>query len=260
MGTHLTKIVDSTRARLAEKMRRVPVESLEAQARVQDGPRDFLGAIRAPGISVVAEIKRRSPSAGEIRAGVLAGEIAEAYEKGGARAISVLTEPEFFGGSLEDLKAARDACGVPVLRKDFLIDPYQVVEARAAGADAVLVIVAAISDRGLIEELIAASKKARMTVLCEVHKEAEIETGLEAGAELIGINQRDLATFEVDAGLAARLRPRVPQEVAVIAESGITGRADVVRLEEAGLDAVLVGEALMRAPDPERAVAELLGR
>lgn len=260
MGTYLEPILESTRARLEESRRRVPYRELEQKAETQDPPRDFLEAIRAPGMSLVAELKRRSPSAGEIRTDAEASQTASVYEGGGARAISVLTEPEFFSGSLQDLQAARASCSVSVLRKDFLIDHYQLVESRAAGADAVLLIVAAFEDRGLIRELVTATSEIGMTGLIEVHDENELDIGLEAGASLIGVNQRDLVTFEVDTELAARLRPRVPDGTPVIAESGIATRGDVARLDAAGLDGILVGESLMRASDPAAAIAELLGR
>lgn len=173
--------------------------------------------------------------------------------------MSVLTEPDFFGGSLEDLRTARGACDLPVLRKDFVIDPYQVAEARASGADAVLLIVAAIAGGGLLLELISACSDLGMAALVEVHSSDELEVALDAGSLLVGINQRDLTTFEIDRGLASRLRPEVPAGVVVIAESGIWTRADVEALEGAGLDGVLVGESLMKAADPAAAVSALLG-
>lgn len=259
MSTYLKGILDSVRARLEEKRSSIPIEQLQEVALAAEPARDFEAAIRAPGISLIAEIKRSSPSAGEIRTAADAAEIAASYTRGGARAISVLTEPEFFAGSLEDLAEVRGACALPALRKDFLIDPYQVVESRAAGADAVLLIVAAIGNASLLRDLVTASSDSGMAVLVEVHDESELVKGLEAGAPVIGINQRDLATFEIDHGLARRMRRLVPTEIPVVAESGITSRSDVALLEQAGLDAILVGETLMRSTDPAEEVARLLG-
>src|SRR2546425_5391348 len=205
-------------------------------------------------MSLIAEIKRRSPSKGVIQASVDPAEVAAAYQRGGARALSVLTEPEFFSGSLDDLAAAREATTLPALRKDFVLDPYQVVEARAGGADAVLLIVAALPDAGLFAELAAAAEDYGLPALVEVHSEWELDQAFEVEPEIVGVNQRDLRTFEVDIGLAARLRKRIPPEVAVVAESGIGTRADVEALEGASIDAVLVGETLVRAEDTAAAV------
>jgi indole-3-glycerol phosphate synthase len=256
--SHLEKILESTRRRLdALKLRR-PSSALESEAAAAPAPRRFMEAVGAEGISLIAEIKRRSPSAGAIKEGADPTWLAAAYQAGGARAISVLTEPEFFGGSLEDLAAARGACRLPVLRKDFIVDPRQVLEARASGADAVLLIVAALPDDSLMKELSSLSAELGMAALVEVHDEGELERAVGAGATLVGVNQRNLVTFEVDRGLAARMRKLVPEGVLVVAESGITSRDDVKELEEAGVDAILVGEALMRAPDPAEAAADLL--
>jgi indole-3-glycerol phosphate synthase len=260
MASYLDRILEVTRERLGEQRRRRSLGDLEREAAQAGSPRDFPGAVTAPGISLVAELKRRSPSAGPIRTDVDPAERAAAYERGGARALSVLTEPVFFSGSLQDLERARGACALPVLRKDFVLDPYQVVEARAAGADAVLVIVAATGDRGLYREVMAAAADLGLAALVEVHDEVELDLAFEADPRLIGVNQRNLHTFEVDRSLAARLRRSIPPEVAVIAESGIGGRAEVEALEAAGVEGVLVGETLMRSDDPEAAVAELLGR
>lgn len=255
---HLDPILEATRRRLASLRRRV-LTDLESEALEQDPPRDFLSAIRARGISLIAEIKRRSPSAGDLRVGAKARELAVAYREGGARALSVLTEPTFFAGTNEDLKEARDASDLPVLRKDFVIHPFQVLESRAGGADAILLIVKAIDDPVLLAEMAKVAANLGMSALIEVHDESELEVALELQPQLIGINQRNLRSFQIDAGLALRLRPRIPSEVAVVAESGIASRDDVARLEEAGVDAVLVGEFLMRADDPAAAAARLLG-
>src|SRR5207302_11451381 len=229
------------------------------EARDTPPPRPFADAIRAPGMSLIAEFKRRSPSAGEIRAGADPAEVADAYERGGARALSVLTEPEFFSGSLDDLARARQATTLPVLPKDFVVDLYQIVEARAGGADAVLLIVAAIPDPALFAELADAAAHYSLAALVEVHSEWELDAAFEITPELVGVNQRDLRTFDVDTGLAIRLRRRIPGDVAMVAESGIADRAGVEALAEAGVEAMLVGETLMRAGAPARAAREPLG-
>lgn len=260
MDTYLDKILDRTRDRVALTRRHRSQADLERDLPSAPPARDFLGAMREPGMSLIAEVKRRSPSKGSIRPVIDPAGVAEAYERGGARALSVLTEPEFFAGSMEDLAQARAAVGLPVLRKDFTIDPYQLVEARAGGADAVLLIVAALPDRGLFAELAAEAAEFGMAALVEVHDERELDAAFRVEPSLLGVNQRDLRTFSVDRHLAASLRPRVPAEVAVVAESGIAERADAQALEDAGIDAMLVGEALMRSDDFSAAVAALLGR
>ena len=259
METYLDKILERTRARVELTRRERPFEELDRESRNAGQVRDFAGAIRAEGMSLIAEFKRRSPSKGVIRADVDPAEVAGAYERGGARALSVLTEPEFFSGSLDDLARARQATTLPVLRKDFVVDPYQIVEARAGGADAVLLIVAAIPDPVAFAELADAAAHYGLAALVEVHSEWELDDAFEVEPGLVGVNQRDLRTFDVDEGLAIRLRPRIPADVATVAESGITDRAGVEALEEAGVDAMLVGETLMRAGDPARAARELLG-
>jgi indole-3-glycerol phosphate synthase len=255
----LEKILESTRRRVDGLKSGRPLSALEREAAAAPAPRGFMEAVGAPGMSLIAEIKRRSPSAGAIKEGADPAGLAAGYQAGGARALSVLTEPEFFGGSLGDLAAARAACSLPVLRKDFIVDPWQIVEARAAGADAVLLIVAALSGDSLIKELSSLSAEMGMAALIEVHDEMELERALGAGARLVGVNQRNLTTFEVDRTLAAGMRKLIPPDVLMVAESGITGRAGVEELEAAGVDAILVGEALMRAPDPGKAAAGLLG-
>lgn len=209
-------------------------------------------------MSLIAEFKRRSPSAGVIRDEKDPGTVAKAYEAGGARALSVLTEPEFFAGSDDDVRAAREESSLPILRKDFVVDPYQLVEARAAGADAVLLIVAALEPRGL-RLLISEAETWGLDALVEVHDAADLKTALEAEASLVGINQRDLRTFQVDRGLAVRMQSEIPDDVVVVAESGISTREEVRALQDAGIDGVLVGERLMRSEDPAGAVVELLG-
>jgi indole-3-glycerol phosphate synthase len=250
-------IIESARRRVADVGN---AADLDQRAREASPPRDFLGAIKASGTSLIAEVKKRSPSAGDLNATASAAELVAAYEKGGARGLSVLTEPEFFLGSAADLEAAREATALPALRKDFLLDPVQIIESRAMGADAVLVIVKAVPDDALLDELLKAAGELSMTALVEIHDERELDRAMDRGSELIGINQRDLTTFEVDTKLAARLRPSVPEGVVVVAESGIATRDDVAALEDAGVDAILVGEALMRSEDPARSIRQLLGQ
>lgn len=258
MRSYLDEILEATRARIARSKREISQVDLEGMAQ-QHSRRDFRGAISAMEMSLIAEFKRRSPSAGEIRPGAEPGAIAAAYAGGGASALSILTEPDFFGGSLQDLRLAREASGLPVLRKDFVLDPYQVAEAGAIGADAVLMIVAALPDGGLLRDLASAAADESLAALFEVHDEWELERAMELDPKIVGINQRDLRTLEIDAGLAVRLRKRVPAGVVVVAESGISGRPEVETLQSEGIDAVLVGESLMRSEDPRAAVAELLG-
>jgi indole-3-glycerol phosphate synthase len=209
-------------------------------------------------LSVIAEHKRRSPSAGTIREGSPLEEVIGAYERGGAAALSVLTDGPSFGGSLDDLRAARAASALPILRKDFIVDGYQVDESVAAGADAILLIVAVLSAEEL-SSLHAAATAAGLAALVEVHDERELEAALAVGAGLIGINNRDLTTLEVDTGRTFALRPRVPDGKVVVAESGFSSREQLQRLAAAGVDAVLIGEALMRAPDLEAATQALTG-
>jgi indole-3-glycerol phosphate synthase len=257
--TYLDKILERTRVRVELDRRERPFEELDRESRNVGPKRDFVGAIRAEGMSLIAEFKRRSPSKGVIRADVDPADVAGAYERGGARALSVLTEPEFFSGSLDDLARAREATMLPALRKDFVVDLYQIVEARAAGADAVLLIVAALPDPALFADLAAAATHYGLAALVEVHSEGELDAAFEDEPAVVGVNQRDLRTFDVDKGLAIRLRRRVPPDVPVVAESGIVTRADVEALDEAGVEGMLVGETLMRAGDPARAAKELLG-
>jgi indole-3-glycerol phosphate synthase len=255
----LDRIVAATRHTVARARERKPVRRLEKEARQAPVPRDFLGALRAGRPACIAEFKRRSPSAGWLREGADLAQVVRRYQAAGAAALSILTDEPFFSGSLLDLREARRATSLPVLRKDFIVDRYQIVEARAAGADAVLLIVAALSD-GDLGALMAEAGAWGLQVLCEAHDEREIERALAASATIIGINQRDLRTFAVDTTLALRLRERVPHGRIVVAESGIRSSADVERLRVAGVDAILVGEALMRAADPGLALQQLLDR
>jgi indole-3-glycerol phosphate synthase len=218
--------------------------------------RDFAAALRGRGVSLIAEHKRRSPSAGAIREDLTLEEVVRAYERGGASAISVLTEAPSFGGSVGDLAAARTASTLPILRKDFIVDSYQVEESFAIGADAILLIVAALEDRQLAE-LHDQALQLGIAALVEIHDERELERALAVGAELIGINNRDLTTLEVDTGRTFALRERIPESATVVAESGFSARAQIEQLEAAGVDAVLVGEALMRSADIEATVRAL---
>jgi indole-3-glycerol phosphate synthase len=255
----LSQILDAKRREVADARARVPEGALVTQAREAPPARDLAAALAGDGarIRAIAEVKRRSPSAGWIREGADAVAIASAYRDAGAAAISVLTDREFFGGSLHDLSAVRAALGLPVLRKDFLVDPYQVLEARAAGADAILLIVAALDDPRL-RELLAAATAQGMTALVEVHDDAEADRAVTAGAKVIGVNHRNLATFAIDMTLTARLRARVPRDRLLVGESGIRTAADVRALRDAGADAILVGETLMKSNAPGDALRELL--
>ncbi len=233
-----------------------PLEALQDAAAAARSVRDFRAALAAPGLSIVAELKRRSPSAGALRPAADAAATARSYYAAGARALSVLTEPEHFGGALEDLAIARAAAPVPVLRKDFVVDPYQIAESRAAGADAILLIVAALGAR--TAEFVAAAAAAGLHALVEVHDEAELRVALDAGAEIVGINNRNLADLGVDLGVFERLAPLVPRGVLTVAESGVATRADAIRMRRAGADALLVGTALMTAADPALKLREFL--
>ncbi|HTI34253.1 MAG TPA: indole-3-glycerol phosphate synthase TrpC, partial [Miltoncostaea sp.] len=252
MATFLETVVERTRAEIEARRQQVPAAELEARLGPSRRGRPFSEALIAEGISLIAEMKRASPSKGPIRPEATVTEVVSAYQLAGASAVSVLTEPNWFGGSLDDLVEARAACDLPLLRKDFVVDEYQLLEARVAGADAVLLIVAAL-ERGRMEELMGAASDLGLDVLVEVHDEKEVETAVESGAELIGINNRDLHSLEVDLETTFELLADVPAGTVVVAESGITENEDVERLERAGVDAILVGEALMRADDPVRA-------
>ena len=219
-------------------------------------PKDFARALRGPGLAVIAEMKQRTPTMGVLVEDYRPADLAHAYTEGGAAAISVLTHMAGFGGRPEHVLAARAATNLPILRKDFVTDPYEIGEARAAGADAVLLIVAAL-DRPHLTDLLAVARSRGLAALVEVHDEGETNIALESGAELIGVNHRDLRTFEIDLGLTERLRRLIPATVVVVAESGIKDADDARRVYEAGANAILVGEALMRAEKPELRIKEL---
>jgi len=219
-------------------------------------PKNFIGALRKPNLAVIAEMKQRTPSMGVLSEDYRPADLAHAYADGGAAAISVLTHMAGFGGRVEHIRMARAATQLPILRKDFVTDPYEIAESRACGADAVLLIVAAL-ERAQLKDLIALTRSRAIAALVEVHDQADTVAALEAGAQVIGINHRDLKTFTVDLGLTERLRKLVPKEVVLVAESGIHTAADARRMREAGADAILVGEALMRAGDPAAQIREL---
>jgi indole-3-glycerol phosphate synthase len=255
----LERIVDSTREDVARRRQAVPLSELEQQAAGTREDRPFSEALTRPGISLIAEHKRRSPSAGEIRQGMTVTEIVGAYERGGAAALSILTEQRHFGGSLDDLREARAASVLPILRKDFVVDPYQVYESAVAGADAILLIVAALDDDdlGLLHREAAGLD---LDVLVEVHDEEELERALEVvDADVIGINNRDLVDFSVDVERTYELLSDVPAGKTVVSESGFHTREQLDDLERVGVDAVLIGESLMRAPDVEAACRDLTG-
>ncbi len=258
MSNFLEEVVERTRADVAARREVVPLEALQERLEPPPRGRPFSEALIQEGISLIAEMKRASPSKGPIRPDATVTDIVRAYEAAGASACSVLTEPHWFGGSLDDLVEARAACDLPLLRKDFIVDPYQLAEARLAGADAVLLIVAAL-DPADLTSLQDQAGEIGLDCLVEVHDEGELETALECGAEIIGVNNRNLQTLDVDPDTALRLLVDAPAGSIVVAESGITSNPDVQRLEEAGVDAILVGEALMREDDPAAAVHALLG-
>ena len=256
VATYLDDILVAHRRRAEADGR--SLTALLAGLDVSTTPRDFAGALQAPGLSVIAELKRKSPSAGTLGGGADPAEVALSYEAGGAAALSVLTDGPHFGGSAEDLMAAREAVALPVLRKDFTVDPRDVVDARAMGADCVLLIVAALDDHEL-QSLLALARDLALGALVEVHDEIELDRALQAGADLIGVNQRDLHTFEVDTERAVRVANRIPAGVVAVAESGVTGPEDAERLAAAGYDAILVGQSVVTADDRVGAVARLSG-
>ena len=261
MATYLDRIMSQTLLRVLDRKAAADMESLERRAAAHL-PRGFMAGLRkvaADGPAIIAELKKASPSKGLLREDYRPAVIARAYEEVGAAAISVLTDEEFFKGSLEDLAIVSQTVRIPVLRKDFILDPFQILEARAAGADAVLLIVAAHADKDLVE-LSAAARRLRLDVLCEVHDREELARALDLGFELIGVNSRDLKTLQVNPRRHFELIPYMPDEVVRVAESGIRTPADIEQLMGIGYDAFLVGETLMRQPEPSATLALLLGR
>jgi indole-3-glycerol phosphate synthase len=261
--TILDDIVAACRARLEIRKAEVPLDRVrEAAAQRMEWAserRDFAAALAMPGLGVIAEMKQASPSRGVLRTDYRPREIAPGYEAAGAVALSVLTEERFFKGSLGDLEEAREAVSLPVLRKDFILEPYQVYESEAAGADALLLIVAILSDselRGLIE----LANGLELAALVEVHSDEEVGRAVAAGARIMGVNNRDLRTFEVNLETSLRLRASIPAGVLTVSESGIGTAADLTRLKAAGFDAALIGERLITEANPGQALAELLTR
>ena len=261
-GTVLDAILSRTAADLAGRKITMPISELEGAARSRPAPLSLRAALAGPEMSVIAEIKRASPSRGLFPVSVDPAAVAGDYIAGGTAAISVLTDEPFFQGGLGDLDAAASVAAanvrpVPVLRKDFVVDPYQIAEARAHGADAVLLIVAALTDPALAE-LLAVTASWGMDALVEVHDEGEMDRAAALGAKVVGINNRDLKSFAVDLGVTERLAPSAPGDAIIVAESGVFGAGDVKRLQDAGAHAVLVGEGLITAPDRAAAVQALL--
>ncbi len=255
----LERIVHTKRGEVAAAKHKWPRAEIEAQAAKADPPRDFLAKLADnPPVRLIAEVKKASPSKGVIREDFDPVEIARVYEAHGASCISVLTDQEYFQGHLDFLTAVREAVTLPVLRKDFLIDPYQVYEARVAGADAVLLIAECLEGNAL-QEMHDLTVQLGMTPLVELHQAENVDRVVATGARLIGINNRDLNTFETDLEHTVRLRGRIPADRVVVGESGIATREDILRLEAAGVGAVLVGETLTRNPDIGAAVDGLLG-
>lgn len=253
----LDEIVDGVRVDLAEREAAVPLDEVKEAARHAPEALDPMPCFRAAGVSVIAEVKRSSPSKGALAEIADPAALAAEYAAGGAAAISVLTEKRRFGGSLDDLRAVRDAVRVPVLRKDFIVTSYQLWEARADGADLALLIVAALQQPAL-ESLVERAESIGLTPLVEVHDEEEVRRALDAGARLIGVNARNLKTLEVDRDTFARLAPLIPDDVVRVAESGVRGPHDVIEYAKQGANVVLVGETLVKGKDPRTAVADLV--
>ena len=254
----LEQLIAAARAGVEDRRARMPQADLESRLQSRGHDRPFNEALVRPGLSIIAEFKRRSPSAGEISIDATVAEQVGAYERGGAAALSVLTDERHFGGSLEDLRAARAACSLPILRKDFIVDPYQLVEAAVNGADAVLLIVRALEDSEL-REMYEGARSLDLDCLVEVHGGDELERALQLDADVIGINNRNLDEGVVDVATTYELMPDVPAGKTVVAESGISSRAELEELERVGVDAVLIGSALMRSADPEALTRELTG-
>jgi indole-3-glycerol phosphate synthase len=254
----IEQLIEGAREGVQERKRELPQPELEAQLSARGEDRPFQEALTRPGLSLIAEFKRRSPSKGDIAPGAEVAAQVSAYERGGAAALSVLTDKPHFGGSLEDLRAARDAASLPIIRKDFIVDPYQLYEAAVNGADAVLLIVRALDDRELAS-LYEEARALDLDCLVEVHNAEELERALEVDAAVIGINNRDLDEQRVDIQRTYELMPDVPAGKTVVAESGISGREELFELDRVGVDAVLIGGALMTAEDPELKTRELTG-
>ncbi len=253
----LDEILEGVRADLASRQVHAPLERLKEAAAKAPSPRDAMAALKGPDVAVIAEVKRASPSKGALAAIADPAALAVDYEAGGARVISVLTEPRRFGGSLEDLASVREAVRVPLLRKDFVVSSYQLWEARAHGADMALLIVAALVQNALVS-LVERAVSIGLLPLVEVHTRDELDRAIDAGAQVIGVNARNLATLDVDRTTFARLAPLIPEGIIKIAESGVRGPHDLLAYAAAGADAVLVGESLVTGKDPRSAVADLV--
>jgi indole-3-glycerol phosphate synthase len=260
MSAKLPEIVAATRRRLANKRRAADVRALERQA-AEHTPRGFrraLAEIATKGVAIIAELKKASPSKGLIRASFDPAALARELESGGAAALSVLTEPEFFQGSLRNLEIASESTSLPCLRKDFMVEEIQIIEARAHCADAILLIVAALEQSELVR-LAERAREQQLDVLCEAHDEDELQRALDAGCDLIGVNSRDLKTFRVDLNTAFRVARKFPKKILAVAESGIHSASDIAELRSVGYEAFLIGESLMKAAFPGSALRRLLG-
>lgn len=267
MSDRLTKILEVKRDEVAARAAQMPMEELRRLAEAMPKPRPFASALytgrrenggpQSRSVCIIAEIKRASPSKGPLRPDLDPAALAQAYARGGAAALSVLTDGPFFCGSLDDLKAARNAVTLPVLRKDFILSTYQIYEARAAEADAVLLIVRAVPE-GFLRDALILCDALGLSALTEVHDEAEVDIALRCGARLLGVNNRNLKTFETSVDTSLRLRSRIPEDCIMVAESGIRDRSDIDRLMAAGIHNFLVGESLVRASNPEMAVRRLV--
>ncbi|MES2283568.1 MAG: indole-3-glycerol phosphate synthase TrpC [Pseudomonadota bacterium] len=262
MSDILDKIVAVKREEVADAMKRKPLAVIREDAESRVLTRDFVGALRgkisAGKAAVIAEVKKASPSKGVLRADFIPADIAQSYAEYGAACLSVLTDKQFFQGSVDYLKQARASCSLPVLRKDFMVDPYQVYEARVMGADCILLIAACLDDQQM-KDMEALAMSMDMSVLVEVHDEAELDRALKLKTPLVGINNRNLKTFEVSLDATIKLSGKVPADRIVITESGIATKADVKLMRDAKINAFLVGEAFMRAEEPGEALAELFG-
>ena len=253
----LNNIIAEKKEEVAQRKRSLPLSELKERIARREAPLDFASALRGDGIRLIAEIKRASPSRGVLCHNFNPVALAKTYADNGAAAISVLTEENYFQGSLEHLAAVREKVTLPLLRKDFVLDPYQVYEARDCGTDALLLI-AAILSQAQLEELLSLSRDLGLSCLVEVHNEGEVERALDSGAEIIGINNRDLKTFKVDINTTLRLRPLISEGKIVVSESGISNRSDVEKLKSWGVNAVLIGEALVTASDIPTKMRELI--
>jgi indole-3-glycerol phosphate synthase len=257
MNDILRKIAKIKSERLAAEKRLMPLEAVEQKAFAKSPPLDFLAAFAGPGIHVIAEVKKASPSKGVLKEDLDSAALVRAYEQGGASAVSVLTEEDHFSGSLKILEQARGQSKLPILRKDFITDAYQVAQARAAGADSFLLIVGLL-DSVQLKSLIEVGRSWQMEALVEIHDLQQLHSALEADARLIGINNRDLRTFRVNIGISLQLIKSIPQDRTVISESGIKTREDILRLSDAGIRGFLIGESLVTAADPVAKLRELV--